>query len=169
MDTKIKDLLNEQITKEFYSAYLYLSMSNYFYFESLDGFGNWYAIQAKEEIDHGKKIIKYLIDNEEQVKMGQIDAPKWQFENFREPIEMALKHEQYVTSLINNLYGTAKELKDYRSCQFLDWYIAEQTEEEKNAHDLLSRFDRYASDPRGLFLLDETLGTRTYTPIAGLE
>lgn len=169
MDSKIVALLNDQITKEFYSGYLYLSMANYFHFESLDGFGKWYDIQAREEIDHGKKIIKYLLDNDEKVKMGPIEAPKWEFANFREPIEMALKHEEYVTSLINTLYGTAKELNDYRSCQFLDWYIAEQTEEEKNAHDLLTRFDRFAGDPRGLFLLDESLGSRTYTPLAGLE
>lgn len=169
MDAKIVDLLNQQVTKEFYSGYLYLSMSNYFYYENLDGFGKWYGIQAKEEADHGKKIIKYLLDNEEQPKMGVIDAPKFQFENFREPVEMALKHEEYVTSLIHNIYGAAREVKDYRSCQFMDWYIAEQTEEEKNAHDLLVKFDRYASDPRGLFLLDESLAKRTYTPLAGID
>lgn len=169
MDSNIRDLFNQQIGKEFYSAYLYLSMSNYYYDASLDGFGKWYGIQAREEVDHGRKIVKYLLENEEMPKMGAIDEPKWNFANYREPIEMALKHEQYVTSLINNLYGVARDIKDYRSCQFLDWYIAEQMEEEKNANDLLKRYDIAGNDSRGLFLLDELLTKREYTPMQGLD
>ncbi|MDE5831852.1 MAG: ferritin [Desulfovibrio sp.] len=165
MDEKLRDLLNQQIGKEFYSAYLYLSMSNYYYHASLDGFGKWYKIQAQEEMDHGNKIIKYLLDREQIVKMDAIDAPKWDFQNYREPIEMALKHEEYVTGLINDLYGLAKDVRDWRSCQFLDWYLAEQTEEEKNAHDMINRYDLSGADPRGIFLLDEYLNRREYQPI----
>lgn len=163
MNEKIASLLNEQIAKEFYSAYLYLSISNYYNLASLDGFGNWYKVQSDEELDHGRKIIKYLLDNEQKVILGAIDAPKADFKNFREPLELALKHEEYVTSLINNLYGAAREVKDYRSCQFLDWYLAEQTEEEKNARDILAKFDLAGNDSRGLFLLDEMLAKRKIT------
>lgn len=165
VNAKVVELLNVQVTKEFYSGYLYLAMSNYFYHASLDGFGNWYAIQAREEADHGRKIVQYLLDNDQLVKMGAIDAPKADFENYREPLEMALKHEEYVSSLIDTLYGTARELKDYRSSQFLDWYLAEQVEEEKNARDLLAKYDISGGDARGIFLLDEFLSRRKYEPL----
>lgn len=165
MDAKVYDLLNKQITHEFYSAYLYLAMSNYYYGVTLDGFGNWYMVQSREEMDHGYKIIKYLTDREQKVILGSLDTPKQDYDNYRQPIEVALKHEEFVTGLINDLYGAAKDVRDYRSCQFLDWYLAEQTEEEKNAHDLLTRYDRVVDDKRGLFLLDEMLGKRQYQPI----
>lgn len=165
MDAKVLDLLNQQIAKEFYSAYLYLSMSNYYFHASLDGFGKWYKIQAQEEMNHGLKIVKYLLDRDQVVKMGTVDEPKWDFQNYREPIEMALKHEQYVTGLINDLFGAARDVKDWRSCQFLDWYLAEQTEEEHNANDMLNRFDLSGGDPRGIFLLDEYLSRREYEPL----
>lgn len=165
MDSKVVELLNQQISKEFYSGYLYLSISNFFYNASLDGFGKWYNIQAKEEVDHGAKIVRYLIDRDQKVRMDAIEAPKSEFENFREPIDLALKHELYVSSLINNLYGVARDAKDYPSCQFLDWYLAEQVEEEKNAHELLSKYDLTGGDPRALFLLDEYLNKRQYQPI----
>lgn len=166
MDVKVVELLNEQIGKEFYSAYLYLSISNFFYNASLDGFGKWYNIQAKEEVDHGAKIVRYLLDRDQKVKMDAIAAPQAEFENFRAPIEMALNHELYVSSLINTLYGVAKDARDYPSCQFLDWYLAEQVEEEKNAHELLSKYDLTGGDARALFLLDEYLNKREYTPLA---
>lgn len=165
MDEKVVALLNQQIGKEFYSAYLYLSMSNYYHRVSLDGFGKWYNIQAKEEMDHGNKIVKYLLDRDQIVKMDAIDAPKWDFKDFREPIAMALKHEEYVTSLINDLYGAARDARDWRSCQFLDWFLAEQTEEEHNACDLLNKYDLAGDDSRGIFLLDEFLSRREYRPI----
>ena len=166
MDSKVAALLCQQIGKEFYSAYLYLSMANYYHHKSLDGFGNWYDIQAQEERDHGMKIVKYLLDREEVVKMDAIDAPKWDFGDFREPIAMALDHEKYVTGLISDLYGVAKDVRDWRSCQFLDWYLAEQTEEEHNANDMLNRYDLTNGDSRGVLLLDEFLSRRKYQPLA---
>lgn len=168
MNEKVIHLLNEQVTKEFYSGYLYLAMSNYYYHASLDGFGQWFKVQFQEEFDHGRKIIKYLLDNELPVKMGKIEMPKEDYANFREPLDMALQHEIYVSGLINTIYGAAKDAKDYRSCQFLDWYLAEQTEEEKNAHDLLAKYDLVCQDSRGLFLLDESLAKRVYTPLANI-
>lgn len=165
MDSKLLELLNQQIGKEFYSAYLYLSMSNYYYYVSLDGFANWYKIQAQEESDHAEKLIKYILDRDQIVKMDAIEAPKWDFKDYREPVEMALKHEQYVTGLISELYGVAKDVKDWRSCQFLDWYLAEQTEEEHNANDLLNRYDIANGDSRSILLLDEFLSRRQYQPI----
>ncbi len=165
MNAKVAELMNEQIVKEFYSGYLYLAMSNYYYDASLDGFGNWYKIQYQEEMDHGLKIIKYMIDNEQKVILGAIDQPRQDYQNFREPLELALKHEQYVSGLIDNLYNVAKDAKDYRSCKFLDWYLAEQTEEEKNANDMLKKYDLVTKDGRGLLFLDETLAKRVYKKI----
>lgn len=165
MDIKVAELLNKQISKEFYSAYLYLSISNYYYSVNLDGFGNWYNIQAKEEVDHGARIVKYLNDRDQKITMDAIDAPKSDFANFREPIELALKHELYISGLINNLYGVARDARDYPSCQFLDWYLAEQVEEEKNANDLLAKYDLSGGEGRGLLLLDEFLTRRQYQPL----
>lgn len=164
MDIKVAALLKDQVNKEFYSAYLYLAFSNYYYGENLDGFGNWFQIQAKEELDHALKFLKYLQDNNEKVELGAIAAPDVKFANTREPLVEALKHEQYVTSLINAIYRQAKDSDDFRCCQYLDWFIAEQGEEEKSTSDLIAKYDLLGGDPKNLYLLNQELATRTYTP-----
>lgn len=163
MDKKVADLLKDQVNKELYSAYLYLAMANYYIEKNLDGFGNWFQIQAKEELDHGMMFLKYLQDNSEPVKLEAIAAPEASFSDFRQPLEKALHHERYVTSLINAIYSQAKEVNDYRCCQFLDWFIAEQSEEEKNTSDLLGKFDLFGSDMRGVYLMNSELKNRVYT------
>lgn len=164
MDVRVTELLKQQVNKEFYSAYLYLAFSNYYIGESLDGFGNWFDVQAKEELDHALKFLKYLQDNNEKTTLGAIDAPAVNFTNYREPLIAALNHEQYVTGLINAIYKAAREADDYRCCQFLDWFIAEQAEEEKSTGDLIAKYDLAGGDAKGLYLLNAELKTRTYTP-----
>lgn len=160
MDKKVADLLKDQVNKEFFSAYLYLAFSNYYYQENLDGFGHWFDVQFREEQDHALKILKYLQDNDEKVTLEAIAAPNVNFKNTREPLEAALKHEKYVTDLIHAIYGQAREAHDYRCCQFLDWFIAEQGEEEKNTSDLLAKYDLLEGDRKGLYLLNAELKTR---------
>lgn len=160
MHSKVADLLKDQVNKEFYSAYLYLAFSNYYYGENLDGFGHWFEVQAREEQDHAMKILKYLQDNNEKVVLEAIAAPEANFGNSREPLAAALKHEQYVTSLIHNIYGRAREVDDYRCCQFLEWFIAEQGEEEKNTSDLIAKYDMLGGDAKGLYLLNAELKGR---------
>jgi len=162
LNPKITKLINEQINKEFFSEYMYLDISNYYYDNNLKGFGNWFAIQTQEEHAHAMLFIKYLLNNSEKVTLGKIDAPEQTFTDFKQPLEASLKHEYLITNAINEIYAEAYALKDFRTMQFLDWFVKEQGEEEKNAGDLLKRFDLFASDARGLYLLDSELGARIF-------
>lgn len=161
---KISQLLNEQVNKEFYSAYLYLDMSNYYIENGLDGFGNWFKVQAQEERDHAMLFIQYLQNNSEKVTLGEIKAPDIDYNGFDVPLTESLKHEQFVTASINNIYDEAYQIKDYRTMQFLDWFIKEQGEEEKNADDLITKYKVFGNDSKGLYMLNQELGTRVYAP-----
>lgn len=160
---KVADLLNEQVNKEFYSAYLYLALANYYHDENLDGFANWYEIQAKEEMDHAMLMVKYLQNNDYSVTLEAIAKPEVKIDGFKDPLRIALQHERYVTALINNIYEAALEAKDYRTQKFLDWFIDEQGEEEKNATDMVKRFELFGNDPKGLYALDSEYKARTYS------
>lgn len=160
---KVADLLNEQVNKEFYSAYLYLALANYYHDENLDGFANWYEIQAKEEMDHAMLMVKYLQNNDYSVTLEAIAKPEVKIDSFKDPLTIALQHERYVTALINNIYEAALEAKDYRTQKFLDWFIDEQGEEEKNATDMVKRFELFGNDPKGLYALDSEYKARTYS------
>ena len=163
MEKQVFELLNDQINKELYSAYLYLDIANYYDDKGLDGFANWYEIQAKEEQDHAMLFYQYLQNNNQKVTLEAIAKPDKTFETLQDPLKAALEHEEYVTSLINNIYAAAQSVNDYRTIQFLDWFVKEQGEEEKNANDLLGRFDLFASDIKGLYALDSEMGARTYS------
>lgn len=163
LDTRVVELLNQQVNKEFYSAYLYLDFSNYYYDKGLDGFGNWYRIQAQEERDHAMLFLQYLQNNGEKVVLESIAKPEVELSNVKAVLQEGLKHEIYVTSLIHNIYDIAYSVKDFRTMQFLDWFVNEQGEEEKNADDLIKKFELFGEDPKSLYLLDSELGTRVYT------
>lgn len=163
MDAKVSQLLNEQINKEFYSAYLYLEFANYYAAAGLDGFENWYRIQAQEERDHAMLFYQYLQNNDQKVTFEAIAKPDCDLKNNIDPLKEGLKHEQYVTSLINNIYAAAFDVKDFRTMQLLDWFVKEQGEEEKNATDLITKMELYGSDAKGLYMLNSELGARVYT------
>lgn len=163
LDKKIADLLNEQVNKEFYSAYLYLDFANYYADEGLDGFSNWYQVQAQEERDHAMMMRRYLIDNGVRVTFEAIAKPDKTFKTTEDPLHAGLEHEQYVTSLINNIYAAAFEQKDFKTMQFLDWFIKEQGEEEKNAEDLIKKMKMFGHDAKGLYALNQELAARVYT------
>ena len=163
MNTKVRELLNDQINKEFYSAYLYLEFSNYFKSKGLDGFANWYMGQAQEERDHALLFMKYMQNNGLKVTLEAIGKPDKVYASPIDPLEAALEHEKYVTSLINNIYHAAHEAKDYRTMKFLDWFVDEQMEEEENADSMVSRYKLFGTDPRGLYLLDQEYAARVYT------
>ena len=163
LDKKVVELLNQQVNKEFYSAYLYLDFSNYYYDNGLDGFGNWYKIQAQEERDHAMLFIQYLQNNGERAVLEAIDKPAVVLESAKSVLAEGLKHEQYVTGLIHNIYDAAYSVKDYRTMQFLDWFVKEQGEEETNADNLVKKFELFGDDPKSLYLLDNELGARVYS------
>jgi ferritin len=163
LNKEVVTLLNEQINKEFYSAYLYMDMANYYADQSLSGFENWFFVQMQEERDHAMLFRQYLLNNSEVVTLTVISAPDKKYETFREPLILALEHEEFVTASINNIYEAAYRNKDFRTMQFLDWFIKEQGEEEKNADDNIKKFDLFAGDPKGLYMLDNELKARVYT------
>ena len=163
LDKKVSELLNNQINKEFYSAYLYLDFSNYYYDQGLDGFGNWFKVQAQEERDHAMLFIQYMQNNGEKIELNAVDKPDVALTDAKTVLEETLKHEQYVTSLIHNIYDAAYSVKDFRTMQFLDWFVKEQGEEETNATDLIKKMEIFGNDPKGLYLLDQELATRVYT------
>lgn len=163
LDKKVVKLLNEQVVAEFYSAYLYLDFANYYIDESLDGFGNWYTIQAQEERDHAMLFIKYLQMNDEKVELDTIAKPDKVFTDKIDPLKAGLEHERLVTGLINNIYDAAYQVKDFRTMQFLDWFIKEQMEEEDNATTLISKYEMFGTDAKGLYMLDQELGQRIYS------
>ena len=163
MNDKIAALLNQQINKEFYSAYLYLDISNYYDELDLDGYANYYMIQAQEERDHALLFMKYMQNNGLKVTLEAIDKPDKTFGSILDPLVAAADHERYVTALINNIYHECHEAHDYRTMKFLDWFVDEQMEEEDNADSMISRYKLFGSDPKGLYLLDQEYAARVYT------
>ena len=163
MDAKVAQLLNEQINREFCSACLCLDFANYYAAAGLDGFENWYRIQAQEERDHALLFYQYLHNNSEKVTLEAIAKPDCVLSDHMAPLRAGLEHEQYVTSLIHRLYAAASEAQDYRTMQMLDWFIKEQGEEEKNASDLITKMELFGSDAKGLYMLNSELGARVYS------
>lgn len=163
MNEKIYDLINDQINKELYSAYLYLAIADYYKYEGLDGYANFYFIQAEEERDHALIFRKYLLENDMMPVLKTIDAPNKTFTNFLEPLVAAYEHEQYVTGLINNIYKVALEEDDYRACKFLEWFIDEQMEEEDTARDMITKMELFGESRHSLFELDADLKNRSYS------
>ena len=163
MDKRVHELLNQQINKEFYSAYLYLEFSNYFEDRGLDGFANWYMIQAQEERDHAMLFYTYLQNENQKVTLEAIDKPEADVSSDMAVLEAGLKHEKYVTSLINDIYSAAYDVKDFRTMQFLDWFVKEQGEEETNANDMITKMELFGSDPKSLYMLNQELKARVYS------
>jgi ferritin len=164
LNPKISKLLNDQIKKEFHSAYLYLDIANYYYDNSLNGFANWFDVQTQEEHAHAMFFVNYLRDNGEKITLQSIPEPEYKFKDFKEPLLAALEHEHFITNSINELYSEAYAAKDYRTMKFLDWFVKEQGEEEKNTEDICKRFDLFGGDAKGLYMLDNELGTRIFVP-----
>lgn len=162
MDKKLVKAINEQINKEFYSAYLYLSMVAYFESGNLGGCAKWMKIQAKEEMGHGMKFFEFLHDRGERVELAAIDQPDTDFKSVEDVFARSLKHEQFVTASINNLYKIAQNVKDSAAEVMLHWFITEQVEEEKNVTEILGKL-QYVGDKKSsaILLLDQALGQRS--------
>lgn len=157
--------LNEQLQKEFYSAYLYLSMEAYLNTLHLDGFANYFHIQTQEERDHALAFFNYINKIGGAVVLGAIQQPPSSFEGPKEVFRSALEHERLVTKSIHELMDLAQELRDHSSQVFLHWFIAEQTEEEQNMDRIWNRLKLAGNDGAGLFMIDNELAQRIYNPI----
>lgn len=160
MEKKIAELLDAQVSKEFYSAYLYVGISKFFEQKKLHGFASWYKVQAQEELEHGMKIYDYLLDNDEDVTLPAIGEVANVFADALDAVKAADEHEHYITGEIVKIYDAAVEAKDYRTQLFLNWFITEQEEEEENSGDMIDKVTMLGSDPKNLYLLDKELGER---------
>lgn len=156
--------LNEQVQKEFYSAYLYLSMEAYLTSLNLNGFANFFRVQAQEERDHAMMFFNYINHVGGRVTLGKIDAPKSDFESLEEVFRMALQHEQFVTKSIYSIVDLALEEKDHKTNSFLQWFVTEQAEEEATADGNLKKLNLVGNDGRGILMLDAELAQRVYAP-----
>ena len=163
MNNKVVTLLNDQINKEFYSAYLYLDIANYYQDMNLNGYANYYNIQAQEERDHALLFMQYMQNNGLKVTLEAIAKPDKTFDSVLSPMEVAAGHERYVTSLINNIYRESHADGDYRTMKFLDWFIDEQMEEENSADTMIGQYKLFGGSPQGLYQLNQEYAGRVYT------
>ena len=159
---KVQNVLNAQINKEFYSAYLYLAMSAFFDEIGLFGFANWTKVQAREEMDHGMIIFNYIIERDGTVELSHIDSPDRNFIKPLQVFEKILEHEKYVTESVNCVASMSDEECDFATRHFINWYISEQVEEEANARDVIDKLKLFGDDCTALYLLDKELGERKY-------
>ena len=156
----MQDAINEQIKNEFYSAYMYLSMAAYFEAKNLPGFAKWLRVQFREEQEHAMKFYDYVLERNGTVNLQAIPQPPVEWEGNLEAFQHVLEHEQKVTGMINKLYETALEEKDYASQIMLQWSISEQVEEEKNASDIIEQLLLIDARGTAVLMLDHQLGKR---------
>ncbi|MCX7654756.1 MAG: ferritin [Fervidobacterium sp.] len=157
---KVYKMLNEQVGKELYSAYLYLSMAAYFDAIDLPGFAKWMKVQAKEEVGHAMKIYEFIYERGERVEFPTLEKPQPSWESPLKAFEAAYTHERFVTESINKIYECAKEENDYATEQFLHWFIKEQVEEEAQTELIVRKLRKLQDSPTGLYMLDKELGSR---------
>ena len=160
MDKQLEKLIQDQVRNEWYSAYLYLSMASYFESVNLGGFAAWMYKQAGEEQAHGKKMFDFLIDRGVKVLLQAIDRPPADFASAVDAFEKTLEHEQKVTALINGIADQADKSNDRPTKVFIQWFITEQVEEEKNASRILDLLKKIPPNSAGIFQLDHQLGKR---------
>ncbi len=158
--TMLKEL-NNQITEETFSAYLYLSMAAYFHDANLEGFAQWMEVQAMEELTHAKKFFDYIIERGGRVALEAIKKPQAEWKSPLEAFEAAYAHEQHITGRINMLMDMALAEKDHATCAMLQWFVSEQVEEEANASSIVNKL-KMVSGTNGMFYLDRELGKRTF-------
>ena len=162
LNPKVQDAINEQINAELYSAYLYLSMAQYFEAEGLAGFANWFKIQFQEEQAHATIFMNYVNQRGGRVMLKAIDAVPTTWDSPMEVFRATLEHEQKVTALINSLYTLAMQEEDYATRDRLNWFVGEQVEEEDNCRALIDKLRLIGDNGMGLYMLNTELAARTY-------
>jgi ferritin len=160
MSKTMQDALNEQMKHEFYSSFLYLSMSAYCDRANLPGLARWMRAQGQEETKHAMKIFDHILDRGGKIELHELGRPPADFATPREVFEQAHRHEQQVTASINKVYGLAVDERDFASRVFLDWFVQEQVEEEKTSGLLAEQLRMVGEDRPGLLMLDRELGQR---------
>ncbi len=166
---KIEDALNQQVAAEFYSAYLYLSMSAFLESIDLPGFATWMRVQYQEEVSHAEKMFDHVIERDGRAAVRAWEAPPAEWKSVLDIFETAYAHEQKVTGLINDMVNLALSEKDHATYNFLQWFVNEQVEEEASAKAIVQQLKLLGDSKGGLFMIDRELGRRTFTPPAGSQ
>ena len=169
LSKKMLDELNKQVNAELYSSYLYLSMAAYFESINLKGFANWMKIQAQEEVTHAMKFFDYINERGGRVTLDTIKKPPAEWKSPLDVFENTYKHEVNVTKMINSLVDLAIKEKDHATYNMLQWFVAEQVEEEASADAIRHQLKFIGKDGRGLLMLDRELSRRVFTPPAQEE
>jgi ferritin len=164
MDLQVENALNEQVHAEFFSFYLYLSVSAFFSTQHLDGFAHWMRIQAQEEFGHAMKLFDYLNERGGTVRLDALDAPQREWASPADAVGAVLNHEKHISERINNLVNLASSVKDHATTVVLHWYVNEQVEEEATADTLYHQVKMLEDSPHGLLMLDRELAGRTLSP-----
>ena len=162
INKKMEKALNDQINAELYSAYLYMAMASHFKSINLDGFANWFSVQAYEEFFHAKKFYDFVLERGGKVMLFPIEGPPKEWQSADKAFEDAYKHEQYITGRINDLVDLAILEKDHASNTMLQWFVTEQVEEEANASGILEKLRLAGNQGSGLFLIDRELAARVF-------
>lgn len=165
VSNRLEEAINKQINAEFWSAYLYLSMSAHFANEGLSGFANWFKVQFEEEQDHAMKFMNYLISKGNKVELKPIEQVDTSWESTLKAFEDTLAHERVVTGLIHDLVGLARSENDYATENMLQWFVNEQVEEEETAQGMIDSLKLIGDNGFGIYTMDKELGQRVHTPI----
>ncbi|EPR37586.1 Ferritin Dps family protein [Desulfovibrio sp. X2] len=158
----IEKAINDQIKWEFWSGYLYLSMSSWFASKGLAGFAGWMKNQSGEELFHAMKMFDYVNERGGHAVLQTVDAPPSEWKSVLDALKTGLAHEGEVTARINALVDTAVKHKDHATSNFLQWFVAEQVEEEASFSDVVNKLE-LVGDGSALYMLDKELATRVFT------
>lgn len=162
VSNKLETAINEQINAEFWSAYLYLSMSVHFANKGLPGFANWFKVQFQEEQDHAMKLINYLIAKGNKITLKPIEEVTTSWDSLLAAFEDTLAHEKVVTGMINNLVRIARSEDDYATENILQWFVTEQVEEEETAQEMIDSLKLIGDNGFGVYTMDKELASRTH-------
>lgn len=167
LSEKLMEMLNEQIRFEMESAHYYMAMAAYCDSEDLPGFGHFFKVQADEERFHSMKFYNFVNDMDGRVIVGQLNEPKNDYKSLLEVFETALQHEKKVTMRIYNLMDLAQQEREHATISMLHWFIDEQVEEENTMKEIITKIKRLGENSHGLYMLDDQLGQRVFTPPVG--
>ena len=164
MKKEMEQAFNSHLNAEFFSAYLYLSMANYFAAENLEGMASWMRVQSEEERMHAMKFVDFINDRGGRVSLQQIDQPAIEWDSPLKAFQDAYDHECLISSKINALVDLAGKENDHAAHNFLQWFVSEQVEEEATAQRIVEQLKRVGDNPVGLMIVDQQLGSRTAAP-----
>jgi ferritin len=164
INKKLQKAFNQQINAETYSAYLYLSMAANLESMGLDGFANWMKCQAQEEMSHAMKFYTHILDRGGEVELLAIEKPQTKWDSVMDIFKAAYKHEQKVSSMINDLVDLAAAEKDHAAGPMLQWFVEEQIEEEKSADEIVNKLKLVKETSGGILMLDKEMAQRAFTP-----